>query len=317
MAARIIWKGAISFGLVHIPISISPATREDSIDFDWLDKRSMDPVGYKRINKATGEEVDKTNIVKGIQYEPGQYAVLSDEEIRSANPKATQTIDILAFVPAVEVPFVYLETPYYLAPAARGEKVYALLRDTLAQTHKLGIATVVLHSKQHLAAVIPAGPVLILNTLRWANEVRSAEEMPEIDKAAKPTATEKKMAAELVESMTTHWNPGDYSDTFKDDIMALVDRKVKAGNTATVAKVESAEETPAGAEIIDLIALLKKSLQSKGRQPAPESSRSRPGADKESADEAKPSAPVWIASVASARIFARSSAVAGSRSAPR
>jgi len=153
---------------------------------------------------------------------------LSDEEIRSANPKATQTIDIVAFVPAVEVPFVYLDAPYYLVPITRGEKVYALLRDTLAETHKLGIATVVLHSKQHLAAVIPAGPVLILNTLRWATEVRPADEMPAVDNAAKPTPTERKMAVELVESMTTHWNPSDYSDTFKDDIMALVDRKIKS-----------------------------------------------------------------------------------------
>src|SRR5690606_31039684 len=120
---------AISFGLVHIPVALVPATTRSGIDFDWLDKRSMDPVGYKRVNKATGKEVESRNIVKGVQVEKGHYVVLGEDEIRAAHPEATRTIDILAFVEAAQIPLLYLDTPYYLTPDARGDKVYALLRE--------------------------------------------------------------------------------------------------------------------------------------------------------------------------------------------
>ena len=156
---RVIWKGSISFGLVHIPVALYPATTSDRIDFDWLDKRTMAPIGYKKVNKETGKEVDKKFIVRGIQYEPEHYVVLSDEEIRAANPKATQSVDILCFADLKEVSFLYLETPYFLAPDKKGEKVYALLREALKKTGKIGIALVVMHTKQHLAALIPSGPL--------------------------------------------------------------------------------------------------------------------------------------------------------------
>jgi Ku protein len=139
---RVIWKGAISFGLVHIPVAVYPASSEDDIDFDWLDKRSMDPVGYQRINKRTGKVIDKDNIVKGIKYEEGQYVILSDDEIKDAYPRTTQTIEIEAFVRAQEIPFVHLERPYYLAPINKGEKVYALLRETLIAQERVGVARV-------------------------------------------------------------------------------------------------------------------------------------------------------------------------------
>ena len=142
MATRTIWKGAISFGLVHIPVGLHTATTESGVDFDWLDKRSMDPVGYKRINKRTGKEIDKDNIVKGVEYEDGQYVVISPDEIADAYPRTTQTIEIQQFVDAADVSFVYLERPYYVAPINKGQKVYALLRDTLAKSGKIGIATV-------------------------------------------------------------------------------------------------------------------------------------------------------------------------------
>src|SRR5690606_2973406 len=143
--ARVIWKGAVSFGLVHIPVALVPATRRTGIDFDWLDKRSMDPVGYKRINKVAGKEIDRENIVKGVARAKGEYVVLSEEEIRAAHPEATQTIDIVAFVDAEKIPFLFIDTPYYLAPDRRGEKVYALLRETLIKTGKVGLAQLVLH----------------------------------------------------------------------------------------------------------------------------------------------------------------------------
>src|SRR3977135_2877779 len=123
-----IWKGAISFGLVHVPVALYPASQEIGIDFDWLDKRSIDPVGYKRINKRTGKEIDKENIVKGVKQDNGDYGVLRDDEIRDAYRKTTQTIEIEAFVPAQEISFAYIEKPYYLEPAGKADKVYALLR---------------------------------------------------------------------------------------------------------------------------------------------------------------------------------------------
>jgi DNA end-binding protein Ku len=154
---RAIWKGAISFGLVHIPVSLVSATSAQGVDFDWLDKRSMDPVGYKRINKATGKEVSKDNIVKGVAYEKGRYVLLSEEEIRSAHPKSTQTIEIIAFVASDQIPLQNIDTPYFLAPDKRGGKVYALLRETLKKTRKVALANVVLHTKQHLAALDHVG----------------------------------------------------------------------------------------------------------------------------------------------------------------
>lgn len=177
-STRTMWKGAISFGLVHIPVGLYSATASTGIDFDWLDKRSMQPVGYKRINKVTGKEIASSDIVKGIEYEDGRYVVLSPEEIATAFPKVTQTIEIEAFLDADEIPFVYLERPYYTAPLKRGEKVYALLREALRKTNKVGVAKVVIQTKQHLAVLIPCGRALILNLLRWGGRdpvVRAVE----------------------------------------------------------------------------------------------------------------------------------------------
>ncbi|MGH8797922.1 MAG: Ku protein, partial [Caldimonas sp.] len=171
-SSRALWNGAISFGLVHIPISLHPATTTSGLDFDWLDKRSMDPVGYKRINKRTGKEIDKDDIVKGIAYESGKYVVLSDDEIAAAFPRSTQTVEIDAFVSADEIPFVYLERPYYLAPGAKGEKVYALLREAMLKSGRIGLARVVIQTKQHLAALVASGPALVLNLLRWGDDIR-------------------------------------------------------------------------------------------------------------------------------------------------
>lgn len=169
---RVLWKGAIAFGLVHIPIALHSATQNQSIDFDWLDRRSMEPVGYKRVNKVTGKEIDRADIVKGIAYEEGEYVVLEPEEISAAYPRTTQTVEIEAFVSLDAIPFVYLERPYYVAPINKGGKVYALLREVLAESRMAGLAKVVIQTKQHLALLFACGPVLILNLLRWGDEVR-------------------------------------------------------------------------------------------------------------------------------------------------
>lgn len=257
---RTLWNGAISFGLVHIPVSLFPASKDESIDFDWLDKRSMDPVGYKRINKRTGREIDRENIVKGVKVEGGNYVLLSDDEIRAAYPKTTKTIEIEAFVDAADIPFIYLDRPYYLGPQANAGKVYALLRETLVASGKVGIARVVIQTKQHLAALMPVGPALMLHTLRWNNEVRGVDELdlPSTDKKSALNAGELRMAKLLVDDMSKDWDPTAYSDSFRDAIMTLVDRKQQSGNVEAVEPLE--EDVGEASNVIDLTALLKRSL---------------------------------------------------------
>ncbi|HEY6133228.1 MAG TPA: Ku protein [Rubrivivax sp.] len=259
---RAIWKGAISFGLVHIPVALYPASEESEIDFDWLDKRSLDPVGYKRVNKRTGKEIDKDHVVKGIKQENGTYVVLSEDEVRAAYPRTTQTIEIEAFVPAQDISFVYLERPYYLEPTGRAEKVYALLREAMAASSLIGIARLVMHTKEHLAAVLPAGPALMLGTLRWASEIRSAAGLklpPQGTGAANLKEAELRMAAQLITEMTTSFDPRKFEDRFSDAIRGLVAQKVKEGEAKTVQPLE--EAPPEGdSNVIDLAELLRNSL---------------------------------------------------------
>jgi DNA end-binding protein Ku len=270
-STRTLWKGAITFGLVHIPIALYSATAESGINFDWIDKRSMDPVGYKRINKRTGKEIDKDNIVKGIEWGDGEYVILSPEEIASAYPKTTQTIEIEAFIPEDDIPFVYLERPYYVAPVTRGEKVYALLRETLRESDLVAVAKVVIQTKQHLAVLIPCGPALVLNLLRWGGEIRSWEELklpPVGAKAAGLKDSEMAMARELVKGMTAKWSADQFRDSFREEIMKLAEAKAKAGDTKIVQKAEEAESAPKGADVIDLTELLKRSLGGRGKSGA-------------------------------------------------
>ena len=262
---RVIWKGAVSFGLVHIPVALVPATTRKGVDFDWLDKRSMDPVGYKRINKTTGKDIEKENIVKGVELEKGNYVVISEEEIRAAHPKVTQTVDIVAFVDAEKIPFLFIDTPYYLTPDRRGEKVYALLREALVATGKVGLANVVLHTKQHLAVVMPLGEALVLNTLRWADEVRGIEALELKDEAIKPDLAKREldMATRLIEEMSEDWQPEQYKDTFQEQIMALVEQKAKEGKVEAVSEPDEDGGERPSADVIDLTELLKRSLGAK------------------------------------------------------
>ncbi|MCA8332752.1 Ku protein [Burkholderia cepacia] len=261
--ARMIWKGAISFGLVHVPVQLFPATRTVKPSFRLLDRRSMDPVGYRQINKRTGREVTREDIVRGYEYEKERYVVLTDDEIRAANPESTQTVDIVTFVDEGAVSFLYLDTPYYLVPDRKGEKVYALLRDALKDSGKIGIAHVVMRDRQHLGALIPVGPLLALDTLRWQEELRPLDELsvPAGDaKRAGVSARELAMAKKLIDDMSGSWTPDEYHDTFRDDILDLVERKVRAG------RIEEIEDRPAqtgraASNVVDLTELLKRSLK--------------------------------------------------------
>ncbi|KAF1045526.1 non-homologous end joining protein Ku [Xylophilus sp.] len=271
-SSRALWKGAISFGLVHIPVALYSATTSSGVDFDWLDKRTMDPVGYKRINKKTGKEVAPADIVKGVEYEDGKYVVLTPEEIASAYPRTTQTIEIEAFIDAAEIPFVYLERPYYIAPVNRGEKVYALLREALLAKKRVGVARVVIQTKQHLAVLVPAGPALVLNLLRWGGEIRSWEQLklpPEGSKANNIRPAEMEMAAALIDDMTAKWEADHFRDSFKEEILRLVETKARAGEIEQVEE-EQAFTAPRGAEVIDLTSLLRRSLEhGRGERDAP------------------------------------------------
>jgi DNA end-binding protein Ku len=272
---RALWKGAISFGLVHIPVELHPAEDRKGFEFSMLDKRDLSPVGYKRYNKRTGKEVEWSDIVKGFEYEKDRYVVLSDEDFRRANVKATQTIDIKAFIPADEIPPEYFESPYYLAPSGRGQKVYALLRETLRKTGRVAIAQVVIRTTQHLTALVVQGRVLMLITLRYADELRKATglDLPaEGLKGAGVTPREVDLAVHLVNDMTGHWNPAAFKDTYHNDLMARVREKIRKGETKEITAPEkAAKDESRSAQVIDLAELLRQSL-GKGRsgKPGPE-----------------------------------------------
>jgi DNA end-binding protein Ku len=274
----VLWKGAITFGLVLVPVELHTATRRQGLELDMLDKRSMEPIGYKRINKITGKEVEWTNIVKGYEYEKGRYVVLGDEDFKRANPKAAQSVEIFSFIEAGEIPPMYFDAPYYLVPQRTGVKVYALLMQAMEKERVVALANVVIATRQHLAVVIPDGEKLILNTLRYADEIRDTENLNMPDVAgASLKAGEMNMAQKLIDSMRGKWEPGEYHDTYREDLLARIDEKVKAGQLNEVPKAGKGESSgkQRSAEVIDLMALLKKSIPGKGKA-AGEEKEARP-----------------------------------------
>ena len=285
--ARGLWKGAISFGLVNVPVELfSAQKREGGLDLTMLDKRDMAPVGYKRVNKATGKEVPWDDVVKGYEYEDGQYVVLSEEDFRRANPEASKTVDIMAFVDLHDIPPQYFDTPYYLAPGKRGEKAYVLLRDALKKAGKAGIAMVVIRTKQYLAAVVPHDEVMMLNTLRYQDELKEVGELgiPEKVLDAKVSSKELDMALRLIDDMADKWKPEQFHDTYREDLLKRIKEKVKAGETEVLTEPEKEDKAEKGADVIDLMALLKKSVEKRGAR----EEKSEKAAEKAVEKEAKP-----------------------------
>lgn len=295
MAQRALWKGAISFGLVYIPVQMFAAESAHDLDLRMVDKRDFSPIGYKRINKSTGKEVTWDNIVKAYEYEKDQYVVLTDEDLRRANVEATRTIDILAFVEAHQIAPVYYEKPYYLAPTKGGEKVYALLREALKRSQRYAVAQVVIRTKQHLAVLAPVEDVIVLDTLRYADEVRPADQIDVPTggvKSAGISDKELQMALTLIESMAEDWDPNRYHDTYREDVMQMVQKKVKAHQTKTLTEPEAGdEETPRQAKVIDLMALLKQSVNFTGKKSAAKTSSSvrKIASEKKTGSSRKPS----------------------------
>lgn len=273
--ARSLWKGAISFGLLHIPVQLFSAVKEQKrLDLSMLDRRDFAPVGLKRYNKLSGAEVAADDIVKGYEYAEGEFVVLTDEDLQHANLKAPQTIAIFSFVSASDVPMTYFEQPYFLAPERGGDKVYALLRETLRQAGKIAIASLVLRTKQHACALLCFDDVIVLNTLRYHDEMRTSEELhlPE-NSAVGISDKEVQMALSLVEGMSETWHPEQYRDSYRDDILKLVDEKVRAKQSKIMTLAEPAQPAQpaqlthpeASGNVVDLVALLKQSL---GKAPA-------------------------------------------------
>ena len=265
---RGIWSGFISFGLVNIGVSLVTAQQDRSLHFTMLDSTNLAPVGYRYYNKVSGEDVSRSDTVKGYEVEDNQYVVLTEADFKSANPKATQTIDIEQFVDLKDIDPVYYERAYYILPKKRHEKAYRLLSSALANSQKVGIAKIVLHTKQHLCAVIARGEFLLLQLLHFANEVKDLQEIErEISLGeSKVTEREVKMAEMLIEDMASNWQPEQYIDTYRDDILKRVDEKFRAGKAKEVTPV-TREEGGEEAVVLDLMSLLRKSRQGRGGKP--------------------------------------------------
>lgn len=264
---RAIWKGAVSFGLVYIPVHLHTAARDSTLDLDLLDSRDFAPIGYQRYNKNTGKVVDWDDIVKGYEYRKGQYVALTDEDFRRANVEASQTIDIVTFVERADIPPEYFEMPYYLEPAEGGEKTYVLLREAMRGGSKVAIGSFVIRGRQHFCAILAHEKALMLNTLRFAEEMVGAGnlEIPSATaRAARLSTRELATAKLLVEEMTGRWKPQAFKDTYRQDLMRRINEKVRKRQTHVLTPAAEPEEERPSAEVIDLMAVLQKSLRNRG-----------------------------------------------------
>jgi DNA end-binding protein Ku len=259
------WKGAVSFGLVYIPIEMYSAASGSTLDLNLLDKRDFSPVGYQRINKRTGKTVEWANIVKGYEYKKGEYVALSDEDFRQANVKASQTIEISSFTNAADIAPEFYETPYYLVPTKGGEKGYALLREALVRTGKVAVGSVVMRGRQHFGVIGADKRVLLFNTLRFAAELRSVADLEVPPKAANVSPKEVAMAEKLLAEMSAPWKPEEYHDSYREDLMRRIQEKVRKRQTHLLTpKEKTPKEGRQSAQVIDLMAVLRKSLESHG-----------------------------------------------------
>jgi DNA end-binding protein Ku len=276
--ARPLWKGTISFGLVSVPVALYTAEKSSSdLSFRLIDSRNAARVRYQRVNDETGEEVPWDAIVKGYEYNGGSYVLLSDEELENAAPDATGLIDIEQFVDVNDIGIVYFDKPYYLVPTKGGEKGYVLLREAMAQSGRVGIARIVIRSREHLAALMAEGDALILNLLRFQDELRAPSEYDFPDHDLEKHKINKKeiaLAGQLIEGMTDEWKPEKFHDEYRDAIMKLIERKIESGQTEAIG-VEEKREAEA-AKTVNFMDALKKSVEasSKKKQQLPAKARS-------------------------------------------
>lgn len=261
---RPLWKGAIAFGLVTVPVNLYSATeRTEKLSFRLLHEEDSSPIDYKRFCEKEDKEVPWDEIVKGYEYRKGEFVILTDADFDKAKTPATEAFDIRAFVKGDEIDFLYFDTPYYLAPSGKsGLKAYALLRDALRESGRVGVGTIVLRQREHLAALEPSGEVLVLTTMRFAHEIRSPKELG-IPKRGLEQAKERKLAQQLIETMSAEWDPTAFKDTYTDVLKQIIRQKIK-GKEVTV------PEVPPRRRIIDLTQALRESLEAgRGRVARP------------------------------------------------
>ena len=255
--ARAIWKGSISFGLVNIPIALYPATRREEFKFRLLRESDLSPVNYKRVAEKDGKEVPWNQIVKGYEYEKGKYVILKDEDFQRVDLEATQTVDIQDFVEQEEIDPIFFYKPYYLEPQKGGDKAYALLRDALKDSGKVGIAKVVIKTREYLAGVKPEDGVLVLELMHFADELADPGKL-HVPKKAEVGKREMNMAKSLIDSMSSKWNPEKYKDDYREALMEVIEEKVEAGGKEIEEKPRKA---PKPTKVIDLVSVLQKSLE--------------------------------------------------------
>ena len=267
--ARAIWKGSISFGLVNIPIALYPATRREELKFRLLRKSDLSPVNYKRVAEKDGKEVAWDQIVKGYEYEKGKYVVLKDEDFERVDLEATQTVDIQDFVDQGEIDPMFFYKPYFLEPQKGGDKAYALLRDALKDSNKVGIAKVVVKTRQYLAGVKPEDGALVLELMHFADELADPEKL-HVPKKTEVGKREMNMAKSLIDSMSSKWEPEKYKDDYREALMEVIEEKVEAGGKEIEEKLRKA---PKPTKVIDLVSVLQKSLEQTRRKATSKSRR--------------------------------------------
>ncbi len=276
--ARPIWNGVLSFGLLNVPISVMSGERKIDLHFRMLDGRDKNPVRYERVNSETGEEVPWKSIVKAFEYAKGSYVVLEPEDLESAAPESHESIDIEAFVDADEITPVYYEKPYVLVPGKKADKGYVLLRETLKKTGRIGIGRVVIRTREYLCAVFPQDNALVMNLLRYPQEIVDIEDykLP----SAKPSGVriskaEFDMAEKLIESMSAKWNPKDFKDEFRDRLRKVIEQRIKTAGVTPAPDKEPDLPDDASTNVVDFMSLLRKSLATNKRTPAESNSASK------------------------------------------
>jgi DNA end-binding protein Ku len=277
MASRL-WTGSISFGLVNIPVSLVTAEVREELDFTLLDRRDDSPIGYQKVNKRTGKPVPNDRIVRGFEYQDGRYVIVSDADLRKASPERTQRIDVLSFVDAAEIPPLYFDRPYYLEPARGGERGYALFREALRRAGKVAVASVVVKTRQHLAAVLVQDDLLVLDLLRYPAELRDPAKLRVPGrslKALRVSEREIEMAERLMAEMGGPWKPERYRDEYKDELLAFIKKRGRAGKLATAPQEEEEPAKAARGQVIDIAELLQKSLAKAGPRRRDERRRPR------------------------------------------
>jgi DNA end-binding protein Ku len=253
-----IWKGAISFGLVTIPVGLYAAVARNELSFHLYDSRDLSPVHNRRVNQTTGDEVPWESIVKGYELPDGRLVTLAEEDFSAANVRATRTIDVLGAVCMDQIDVAYFDSPYFLAPDETGRKAYALLRETLRAAGRAAVGQIVIRSRQHIVAIVPEGDALLLEVLRYPHELRSSDglELPGEDlDALGVTEAEVTLAKQLVATIETDWDPSSFRDTYHDDLLALIERKAEGEAVAPAPEPEAA-----AAQVVDIVELLKRSV---------------------------------------------------------